>query len=557
MATTTMSVMSTDDSGISTLPPELVVSITAHLGDRDLCRARAAHRCFHADSDEAIARRAERWRGEKTPEHFCAVGLIEALEILHARGVAMEPACAKAAALAGHVNVLAFLHQLGTPLDVVETLDITSLFTALRGDMRCEGFTPAAGEIVGRVIMALAFGSSPDAGRAGRRTMTLVDMAARNGHIGAVAWLVRNGGVMPTTMAMDCAAARGHIEVLRWLHDNCDRGCTTAAMDLAAIDGRLDVVTFVQAHCTKGCTTAAMDGAAAGGHVDVVAFLHRHCAGGCTTAAIDSAATAGHMPTVRFLCENRTEGFTRATIREAEAAGHARIASYLERCAGSCDPAQDTIRGPFALYAGVDDSGGGDDMAVDPKGAGARPANNGTGAEPRMAFMAAMLKGDIATMDRIHGEGALAIDDPAPRAYNNCWMVAAVAGRLDALVWLDAHNAGGRDCGAFTVALVAGNLDAARWLYAHDVRDDLTQTVDDAAAEGEADPVRTVYDQYASLLGPVPGLADMVAQVRQLAAGLAVNDAPARPPDAVASHDAAEDDVPVSANLPATRAESP
>lgn len=544
--TATASVMSIDDNGINMLPPELVAAITAHLGDRDLCRAREAHRCFHADSNEAIAKRAERWRGGRTPEHFCAVGLVEALEVLHDRGVAMGSECAKAAASAGHINVLAFLRQVGTPFDVLETLDITSLFTALRGEIRCVGFTPAAGEIVGRIIMALAFGSSPDAERVGRRTMSLVDMAARNGHLSAMVWLVRSGGVMPTTMAMDCAAARGHIEVLRWLHDNCDRGCTTAAMNLAAIDGRLDVVRFLQAHRTESCTTAAMDGAAACGHTDVVAFLHRHCTGGCTTAAIDSAATAGHTSTVRFLCENRTEGFTRATIREAEVAGHARIASYLERCASLCDPAQDTIHGPFAPYDDVDDSGASGDAynvdASDDRGAtAADPKQTERATDLRMAFMAAMLRGDIAAMDRIYDEGVLALDEATPRAYNNCWMVAAMVGRLDTLIWLDAHNAGGRDCGALKVALVAGNLDAARWLYARRVRDDLIQMVDDAAAEGEADPVRAVYNQYASLLGSVAGLADMVAQVRQLAAGLAADDAPARSPDVDANHDAPGD----------------
>nr|UMO80185.1 Ankyrin repeat domain containing protein [Pandoravirus aubagnensis] len=564
--TTTVNAMDADDNGINTLPPEVMVSITARLGDRDLCRARAAHRCFRVDSDETMAKRADRWRGEKTPERFCAVGLVEALEILHNRGVAMGPGCAKAAASAGHINVLAFLRRSGTPFDTMKTLDITSLFTVLMGEMRYKGFTPATGEIVSRVIMTLAFGSTPDAERVGRRTMSLADMAARNGHLDAMVWLVRVGGVMPTTMAMDCAAARGHIEVVRWLYENCDCGCTTAAMDLAAIGGRLDVVTFLQTHRTEGCTTAAMDGAAAGGHVDVVAFLHEHCVGGCTTAAIDSAATAGHMSTVRFLCENRVEGFTRATIHEAEAAGHTRIASYLERRVGSDNVDQHTIHGPFAPCTDDDDGDHDDDddgnANRNDTGAGGADtatqlAGNDTGDDLRMIFVNAILKGDIATMDRIHREGAIALDDSTPRAYNNYWMMASMVGRLDVLAWLDVHNVGGRDCGALTVALVAEHLDAARWLYARGVRDGMAEMIDDAAAEGEADPVRAVYDQYASLLGSVTGVADMVAQVRQLAAALVADDAPTCLADADATHDAVEDAMPALMSPPAANSAPP
>ncbi|QBZ81495.1 ankyrin repeat domain containing protein [Pandoravirus celtis] len=534
------------NSAIDTLPPEVIAAITAHLGDRDLCRARAAHRCFRADSDEAMAKRADRWRGDKTPEHFCAVGLVEALEILHSRGVAMGPACAKAAASAGHVDVLAFLRRVGTPFDILETLDIASLFTALAGGLRTKQSTMAAGEIISTVVMTLAFGAPSGAENASRRVMSLADVAARNGHLKAVVWLVRVAGVMPTTMAMDCAAARGHLDVVRWLHDNCDHGCTNAAMDLAAIGGHLDVVAFLHQCRTEGCTTAAMDGAAAGGHLDVVAFLHKHCTKGCTTTAIDSAAVAGHMPVVRFLCENRTEGFTRPTIHEAEASGYPYVAAYLARRAGPNGAEEHTIGGPFASYVDgdvIDDNGSG----VAGGTTGMQPADDdGTRTNLRAEFVNAVLKGDIAAMEQIHARG-LALDGPTPRVHNNYWMMAAMIGRLDVIQWLDAHNASGRDCGAVTIAMVIERLDIARWLYEHGVRDDLTEMIDDAAASGEADPVRAVYDEYASILGSVAGVADMIAQVRQLAATFQADDAPDTDP---AHNNAPDGDVPASSTDP-------
>ncbi|BCU02790.1 ankyrin repeat domain containing protein [Pandoravirus japonicus] len=511
------------DGGIDTLPVEVVAAVTAHLGDRDLCRARAAHRCFRVDSDETLTKRADRWRGDKTPERFCSVGLVEALETLHARGVPMGSECARAAASAGHVDVLAFLRRVGTPFDAVDVLDVGSLFTALVGESRDKAFTLALGEIVGKVIMTLAFGLSPATGYIDRRAMSLVDVAARDGHIDAVAWLVRVARVRATTMAMDCAAARGHIEVVRWLHDNCDSGCTTAAMDLAAICGHLDTVAFLHSHRTEGCTVAAMDGAAADGHVGVVAFLHAYGTAGCTTAAIDSAATAGHMATVRFLCEHRTEGFTRATIRETDAAGHARVAAYLARRTGPSDT-EDIIRGPFAPRVDGDDNDD-DDPHADAQDAGTRPAHGGMDIDLHVAFLGAVLKGDIAAMDRIHHEQGLALDDPAPRMHHNYWAVATMVGRLDVIEWLHTHHAGGRDCGIVTVALVTERLNVARWLYEHGARDSTADMIDDATAEGAADPVRTVYDQWASILGAIPGVRDMIAQVCQLADTLGNDDA--------------------------------
>ncbi|WBR14865.1 Ankyrin repeat protein [Pandoravirus kuranda] len=486
-----------DAGGIGALPPELVVAITAHLGDRDLCRARAAHRCFRADSHEVMARRAERWSGERTPERFCSVGLVEALEILCARGVTMGAECAKAAALAGHVDVLAFLHRLGTPFDALETLNIESLFMAFAGEPKRGRLTTATLDIVSRVVATMAFGPSLDMTQPSHCAMSLVDMAARNGHLDAVVWLVRIGGAAPTTMAMDCAAARGHINVLRWLHDHCDRGCTTAAMDLAAVAG----------------------------HLDVVAFLHEHRAEGCTTGPWTAPP-----PVATDI---------RVTIREAEAMGYSRVASYLDRHARfDAVNEDDRVCGPFAVddddgdVSGDDDvddddsdnNGGDERLSTRAGGTNGSDGNDMIPVDSRLAFGGAVAKGDIATMDRIHREGSLVLDNPTPGPHSNYWMVAAIFGRIDVVEWLDAHNVGGRRCEAIVMALAADQLDMARWLYAHGVRGSMADTIDDVAAEGEPDPVRAVYDQYAPLLGSLPGVADIVTQLRRLAATSTADD---------------------------------
>ncbi|AGO83020.2 Ankyrin repeat domain containing protein [Pandoravirus dulcis] len=497
-----------DGARLDGLPVELVAAITRHLGDRDLCRARAAHRCFHADSAEALARRACRWRGKTTPEEFCAVGLVEALEILHARGVPMGRECAREAALAGHVDVLDFLRRNGLPLGGFDNPDLVTLLAMFTEGTHRNGFAPGLGEAVGQVIRRMA--TEPSAG--GRHdappmSVSLVDVAARNGHLQAVAWLVRVASVVATSRAMDLAAARGHGHVVRWLHQHVgDHGCTTAAMDLAAINGHLDIVVFLHENRTEGCTTAAMDGAAAAGRADVVVFLHERRREGCTVDAVGSAAAGGHTDVVRFLCENRSEGFTRDAIREAEWNGCARIAAYLARRAGP-DDGRAHIRGPFAPHPDDDDAEG------DKENRHAAP-----GASPHLwaAFMEAVFEGDIAATDAIHAQG-IALGDPSPPIHRNPWMTAALLGRLDVIEWLAAHGAGGRDCDVIEVALLMKRLDVVRWLYDNGVRNVITGAIDDAAARGESDPVRAVYDRHALPISSAGDTMSMVDSVHRLA----------------------------------------
>ncbi|ETO65720.1 hypothetical protein F444_17014, partial [Phytophthora nicotianae P1976] len=133
-----------------------------------------------------------------------------------------------------------------------------------------------------------------------------IALAASNGHLDVVTWLVAEYGADSDTnlfdyeesltsseiFAMDGAAMNGHLDVVRYLHElrisrkprpkkrkrnevaqltqsklweNRPEGCTTAAEDAAA-HGRLDVVRYLDS-CGTNYTDAAMDTATSSGHL--------------------------------------------------------------------------------------------------------------------------------------------------------------------------------------------------------------------------------------------------------------------------------------------------
>nr|UDO47321.1 ankyrin repeat [Pandoravirus massiliensis] len=343
-------------------PAELVSSILSWLDrDRDFCRARAAHRCFCASSDAEVERRLGRWRNRKAPVDFCAVGLVEALEILIDRGSTIDGACVEAAVAHGHLNVLRFLVARGVALDVAPQRRM--------GIVRAYGATVRpAPPPVSALLMAISAGHADivaflcERGLTAGGSTTAIDRAAASGHLAVVELLhhmalprheattkamdgAAIGGHLDivrflhanrregcTEDAMDGAAAAGHLDVVRWLHENRTEGCTTDAMDRAAANGHLDVVRFLHGKRHDGCTVGAMDGAAAGGHIDIVHWLHRDRSEGCTYAALNWAAANGHGAVVGFLHSQRTEGCAGIAIKYAAARGHLGIFQYLCEC---------------------------------------------------------------------------------------------------------------------------------------------------------------------------------------------------------------------------------
>lgn len=216
---------------MDTLPPEMVALIVAHLvQDRDLCRARAAHRCFHASPAAEAERRLARWHGKRTPADFSAVGLVEALVILADRGVEMtDPECVWAAVEHGHIEVLCFLAARAVPLNA-----------------RRPQFGP----------------KTPY----GRPPCDLVTIAAASGRLDIIL-LLRAHGVEPPYGhdAIDAAARNGHGHVVDWL-------------DAVAVGRCSDVVGFLHANRNRGIFLSATTHAAANGHLDAVAYLHGHAA---------------------------------------------------------------------------------------------------------------------------------------------------------------------------------------------------------------------------------------------------------------------------------------
>lgn len=263
---------------LGNLPLEILALIVAHLdADRDLCRARAAHRCFHTSPAGEVERRLARWRGRKIPEQFCAVGLIEALTMVADRGAALGPACVWAAVEHGHRDVLAFLVARGVRLDV--------------GPRHRLGAMRAPSDSVQR-----------GAPRHAPRHADLVAAAAAGGHLDVILFLYANGvGPAPGSAAIDSAAAGGHLSVVKWLHAIPYLTATTDAMDRAAAAGHLDAVRFLDEHRTEGCTVFAMTQAAVNGHLDVVAYLHEHRTEGCANWAYNRACVAGQPETSYYL----------------------------------------------------------------------------------------------------------------------------------------------------------------------------------------------------------------------------------------------------------------
>lgn len=267
-----------DSLWLGNLPPEILGLIVAHLdADRDLCRARAAHRCFHTSPVGEVERRLARWRGRKSPEQFCAAGLVEALAVVADRGAALGPACVWAAVEHGHRDVLVFLVAHGVQLDV--------------GPRRRLGAVRAPSDSVWR-----------GAPRHTPRHADLVAAAAAGGHLDVILFLYANGvAPAPGPAAIDSAAANGHLSVVKWLHTIPYLTATTDAMDRAAAAGHLDVVRFLDEHRTEGCTVFAMTQAAVNGHLDVVAYLHEHRTEGCINSTYNQACAAGQSETSYYL----------------------------------------------------------------------------------------------------------------------------------------------------------------------------------------------------------------------------------------------------------------
>ncbi|ETV97042.1 hypothetical protein H310_09871 [Aphanomyces invadans] len=128
--------------------------------------------------------------------------------------------------------------------------------------------------------------------------VSLVEQAARFGHLTAVDYLLGNGH---PPCVLDVPAAHGHFAIVQRLHHTTRAFCTPNAMDMAAKNGHLNIVEFLHTYRTEGCTVAALDDAAKAGHVAIVRFLLVNRTEGGSAYLPDDVAAAGHLGVLHML----------------------------------------------------------------------------------------------------------------------------------------------------------------------------------------------------------------------------------------------------------------
>ncbi|KDO18532.1 hypothetical protein SPRG_16134 [Saprolegnia parasitica CBS 223.65] len=204
---------------------------------------------------------------------------LQMVQLLDRMGVACAPAAMDAAAKAGALEILEYLHA-----------------------QRAEGCTARA----------------------------IVNAAAK-GHLDVVRYLLPHRmDDVGYAEALDKAAAKGHLNVVQFLLSHRSNVGTANALDGAARGGHEDVVAYLLAQ-GRPCTSAALDGAADGGHLAIVQRLH--AAGAlATTAALDRAIVRGHLEVVAFLLAHRSEGFSTRAIAWARSKAMQRLLTSSHLC---------------------------------------------------------------------------------------------------------------------------------------------------------------------------------------------------------------------------------
>ncbi|KDO35149.1 hypothetical protein SPRG_01216 [Saprolegnia parasitica CBS 223.65] len=104
---------------------------------------------------------------------------------------------------------------------------------------------------------------------------------------------------------VDCAARRGHLNIVRFLHQFDYDGFSSRTMDVAAEHGHLEVVRFLHEHRFEGCSAAAMLGAVRCGHLEVVMFLDLHRPDAATDNAVVVAMQHGQERVIAYFQEER------------------------------------------------------------------------------------------------------------------------------------------------------------------------------------------------------------------------------------------------------------
>ncbi|OQR82608.1 hypothetical protein ACHHYP_15738 [Achlya hypogyna] len=244
-----------------------------------------------------------------------------------------HPLAMDAAALAGHLHMVQWLHNAGSNEVSYQALEVSACLGHLEivhWLMKHRGYRPSAAVLSnilysGHINVIDFF--ARDCGL--QLPGDALSIAAQHGQLQLVHYLHEEWGHPCSSEAFEKAAIYGHLPVVQYLHARSTESCTTDAMDGAACLGHLDTLRFLHEHRTEGCTTFALDAAARNNRMDVLEFLHEHRTEGGSTRAMDRAAHRGHETVVRFLHEHRMEGCTTRAIDWAASAGHVSIVRFL------------------------------------------------------------------------------------------------------------------------------------------------------------------------------------------------------------------------------------
>ena len=76
-------------------------------------------------------------------------------------------------------------------------------------------------------------------------TEKAMEMAAMNGHLETLKWLLYEKGIECTEWGVNFAAMNGHLDMVKWLYENGVE-CTPRGADWAAMNGHLKMVEWLR-----------------------------------------------------------------------------------------------------------------------------------------------------------------------------------------------------------------------------------------------------------------------------------------------------------------------
>ncbi|KAF0692678.1 Aste57867_16263 [Aphanomyces stellatus] len=256
----------------------------------------------------------------------CCFGNASMVQLLHQRqGLTLEFEALDLALLHGHMDVVAYIDQHGSPetfvfdgdeifvREVEDELDGNGHLDAVKyfhsrgySDFGAHAFYAAT---KGRFDVVQWLFDKTDV----EFSYQHLEWAARNGHLAIVEFFIAhrcikrkvpNHSYQVTPYALHAASANGHLNIVKCLVDHqIDHGIG-GAVDLASINGHLDIIEWLVANHVERCTSMTANKAAEHGHVHVIQWLHAQ--GICIDDewVLLAAASKGHFDMVQWLCCN-------------------------------------------------------------------------------------------------------------------------------------------------------------------------------------------------------------------------------------------------------------